>query len=135
MTPSPEAVKEAEKAAFVIIEEVTACAEKTCPECRRWKKPIALALSAAHAAGRRDGIEATREVIGHREHQEGGWAGVILSLLEAADLVIDSACQMPMDSFRDAPERWRDSFGALQSSIAVLAFARDREKTLTDPEE
>lgn len=51
-----------------------------------------------------------------------------MSLMEAVELVIQSACRMPMDSFRDAPERWRDSFGALQASLAVLASARDREK-------
>ena len=50
------------------------------------------------------------------------------TLAEAVELVIEATCRMPMDSFRDAPERWRDKFGALQATLSVLASTRDREK-------
>lgn len=51
----------------------------------------------------------------------------LVTLAEAVDMVIKTACEMPMDSFRDAPERWRDKFGALQAAIYLLASARHRK--------
>ena len=50
------------------------------------------------------------------------------TLEEAVDLVIEASYNLPLDTFYDAPDRWKNKLGGLLACLSILASARGRKR-------